>query len=406
MNKIQKTFEATMAEYVPRKVILHIIKDKCDEFGIKLNQEQLDYIESKLASISGNNLTIHFDDEQLKDSTIPKEIMSKGKLSIDLDHGGSADDVIEEIIEQFLSKLPDLISESTDLIFRTLKKDARKQLKHNKQRRSKFEYNLNKRWKKPFDLLELFLMVALEIGEEFNHEYRLAAAEHQDHVFEVLTRLHARSCQIGLEVLTLLRSGFADGAHARWRTLHEIAVTALFIAKYGDEVAYRYLCYDVVERYKAALLYQQYCTSLDYEPLSHEEMDGIKDKYEEMKDKFGSSFTKKYGWASQVVGKESPAFSEIEHFMTMAHMRPYYRLASHNVHANPRGVFFKLGLTSTKEDILLSGPSDIGFDEPASGTALSITQVTAALLGHEVNLDSVVEINILKKFKDEMDNYF
>jgi len=406
MDKIQKTFESTIAEYLPRKVCLRIIKDKCDAFGIRLNQGQLDYIESKLASISGNNLTIPFDDEQLKDSTIPKEITSKGKLTIPLDDVENVDNVSEEILEQFLSKLPDLISEITDVLLRALKKDAHKKLKQDKQRRSKFENNLNKTWKEPIDLLELFLALASELGEEFNHEYRPTAAEHQDHGFDVLTRLHARSCQIGFEVLTLLRSGFADGAHARWRTLHEIAVIALFIAEYGDEVANQYLCYDVVDCYKAAKLYQQYCASLGYEPFTQEELDKMKDTYEQMKTRFGFTFTKSYGWAAKIVGKDSPTFRDIERSIKMDHMRPYYRLASHNVHADPRGVFFKLGLSSTEEDILLAGPSNTGFADPASGTALSITQVTTALLNHKPNLDRIVASNILMKLKDEIGDAF
>ena len=41
---------------------------------------------------------------------------------------------------------------------------------------------------------------------------------------EVQTRLHARACQIAREVLTLLYAGFAEGAMARWRALHELAV--------------------------------------------------------------------------------------------------------------------------------------------------------------------------------------
>jgi len=406
MDEIQKTFESTIAEYLPRKVCSSIIKDKCNELGIKLNPGQLDYIESKLARTSGNNLTIQFDDEQLMNSTIPKEIISKGKLTIHLDDVADVDSVAEEIIKQFLSKLPDLIPEITDVLLKALKKDAHKKLKQDKQWRSRFESNLNKTWKKPINLLELFLALAFEFGEEFSHEYRPAAVEHQDHVFEVLTRLHARSCQIGFEVLTLLRSGLADGAHARWRTLHEIAVTALFIAEHGDDVANQYLCYDIVDCYKAAQLYQKYCTSLDYEPLTQEEIDVMKDAYEKMKDRFGSSFAKRYGWAARAVGKESPTFRDIEQSIKMDHMRPYYRLASYNVHANPRGVFFKLGLASTEEGILLAGPSNTGLADPASGTALSITQVTTTLLNHEPNLDRIVASNILIKLKDEIGDTF
>ena len=72
-------------------------------------------------------------------------------------------------------------------------------------------------------------MISRESGDLFNESF----GKNNDQVFFVLWRLHARSCQITMEILALLKSGFADGAHARWRTLHEIAVTALFIKQQG-----------------------------------------------------------------------------------------------------------------------------------------------------------------------------
>jgi hypothetical protein len=42
------------------------------------------------------------------------------------------------------------------------------------------------------------------------------------------------------------------------------------------------------------------------------------------------------------------------------YLRPYYKLASHNVHAQPKGILFKLGLVQN-QDILLAGPSNYGF---------------------------------------------
>ncbi len=40
-----------------------------------------------------------------------------------------------------------------------------------------------------------------------------------------LLMLHARTCLVASELETMIRCGYADGAAARWRTLHEMAVT-------------------------------------------------------------------------------------------------------------------------------------------------------------------------------------
>jgi len=60
------------------------------------------------------------------------------------------------------------------------------------------------------------------------------AAAQNDYQFEALVRLQAGAARVAGEIYALLLSGYASGAHARWRTLHEIAVTALFIAQRGQ----------------------------------------------------------------------------------------------------------------------------------------------------------------------------
>src|SRR5690349_16561332 len=110
-----------------------------------------------------------------------------------------------------------------------------------------FEGRLQQMWGKGLDLLELLILVAHEAGEVVNERDRPRAALENDAVFEALVRLHARGCQVAREALCLLRSGYAAGAHSRWRTLHEIAATALFVRTHGADTAERYLLHEVVE---------------------------------------------------------------------------------------------------------------------------------------------------------------
>ena len=126
----------------------------------------------------------------------------------------------------------------------------------------------------------------------------------QNHVFDVLTRLHARACQIAFEVLVLLKNGFADGAHARWRSLHEVTVVASFIKTHGDEVAERYLLHDNIELYKAAELHQKHYAILGEEPIPDDEYNSIKVIRDELIDCFGTPYKNNYGWASSVLNNK------------------------------------------------------------------------------------------------------
>ena len=69
------------------------------------------------------------------------------------------------------------------------------------------------------------------------------------------------------ETIWMMEGGFASGAMARWRTLHEVAVIAFFLRQHGQGAAERYLLHEAIESHKATSQYQQYCTQLGREPL-------------------------------------------------------------------------------------------------------------------------------------------
>ena len=220
-------------------------------------------------------------------------------------------------------------------------------------------------------------------------------------MLEVLTRLHARSCQICDEVLTLLGAGLADGAMARWRTLHEVSVVALFIQQHGEELATRYVEHEIVEAFRAAREYHERQDQLGYEPITDEELGRLKLNYEAVLRKYGDPFATQYGWAAHHLDNRRPSIASIEYAIGTGHLRPHYRLASHNVHPNPKGVFFKLGLLQ-ETAVLLAGPSNAGLDEPGPSTALSLLKATMPLAMMNPTLDTVVVLNILTALEREI----
>jgi hypothetical protein len=64
-------------------------------------------------------------------------------------------------------------------------------LKEHSNIRSGFEKRLLKAWNKPFNLLEMFIVIAYEAGEDINMEIRKDNLYKDKYMFEVLTRLHA-----------------------------------------------------------------------------------------------------------------------------------------------------------------------------------------------------------------------
>ena len=98
--------------------------------------------------------------------------------------------------------------------------------------------------------MEILIHFSLEVGQDFYtsfHENIDISERHLKFTFQNLIRLDAKSALISKEILCLMKNGFPDGALGRWRALHEVAVTSLFILKHGAECSEKHSQYGVVE---------------------------------------------------------------------------------------------------------------------------------------------------------------
>jgi hypothetical protein len=321
---------------------------------------------------------------------MPNDLLSSFKKALRKPIDGSPSTVTENI-DWFL-----------DIILDDLKSDPGSILAERVKCNSDFESNLFNLWGDALKLLEMIIVISIEVAESHHTEDGEASFGKKGYVFEALIRLHARACQIACEVLVLLRSGFADGAHARWRSLHEVAVVADLIRSRGEDLAEKYLLHDGIECFRAAEIYQERCKELGEEPLTDAEFSELKKTHDDLIKRFGENYRHDYGWASDVVGKERPSFQDIENFSDIKNRKPDYRMACHNVHANSRSLFFRLGRNPESKDDRLMGPSYHGLSVPGRLTALSLGQITTALLSYQTTLDTSMTSIILLKLQREV----
>lgn len=268
--------------------------------------------------------------------------------------------------------------------------------------RSGFESRLKATWSEPFELFQSLIAGCSETGDEFNREERATAVKEEDHVFEALTRIHGRGCQTAFEVQRLLEAGYANGAFARWRTLHELAVVAVFIAEQGRSTAERYLLHVVIASHSAMEQYEKHRERLGYEGIEPDEMTQLQMEKERLRERFGTPFGTEYGWAADALDNPQPTFAQIEAVVEMSHMRPFYKMASHGVHAGPKGLFFNMGVPSDIPDLILSGASNTGLADPAQWTARSLHQITAALIATRPTLERLIVVHTLGTICDEI----
>lgn len=311
----------------------------------------------------------------------------------------------ERAVQVALEKLPPDLLES-------LYRDAPAALRHRRQIDAEFRRRLRKRWREGLDRLDMLILMAQESGEmhlaDVNERIERdgpPSAEDAS-LLNALTALHARACRIGSEVLLLLGGGFADGANGRWRSLHEVAVTAMFLSQHKGDTPQRYLDHAVVERMKSAKQYQQHCETLGYERATDEEMAKVAKDFDAAVGKYGAPFKTDYGWAAKALGKSDPKFWEIEAGLDMSHWRPFYRMACQSVHAGSHALLFSLSNPAPWNVPFLAGASNAGLCDPGHCAAISLNMASVALLTFEPKLDSLITCKCMQLLGEDIGEAF
>jgi hypothetical protein len=280
-------------------------------------------------------------------------------------------------------------------------------LRHRKKllygRRSRlngFEQGLYDRWYEGLDFYELALYLAQECGDLFNRRFSSIATKKQDHKFFSLIRLHGNASLIAGEILQLLKGGYSSGAHARWRSLHETAVIAMFIAEEAAETAERFRLHQVVKAYEDGLEQRKYASKLGSEAPTAEEWTKIENAYKAVINRYGEEFAGAYGWAKPALQRRNPTrkgsvkFGEIEKTVGVDFWIPYFRMASHAVHPSATSIVFNIGMSmKTPHPVIIAGPTNAGLADPGHGALLSLANATAALvpIGLELSADEMGE---------------
>lgn len=314
--------------------------------------------------------------------------------------------LFDEDMAEINTSLKTAIDTVAELELEYITNNAGKFVKKHRSIESKFQKNLRRHWGDAIDLLKLLMIFAQEIGEGFNSQYRGVAAANDDFTFDALCRLHANACQICSEIIVLLEAGLADGANARWRTLHETTVISYFIGEHGDETAERFLSHQHIDTYKLMCRYEEHHSKLNLIPLTNEEKTKVTNMKERLVLKFGNNFKEDYGWANHALQKTTRVtFEHIEKAVNLDPFRPYFKLASAGVHATSKGLFSKMGLFENA-NVMLAGPSLHGLTDPGINTVYDITGITVNLLATKPSIANTARMSTLSQLGDKARNAF
>lgn len=378
-------------EKAPRMLVRPILERKLKEAGVTISDTTLDAFADHLLKSKGEPF-------QWTDDAGSDELLHL-KLTF-------TDDDSKELSEEFAKftdGLPDIVLKTTqvaaDGMYKRLRKNWAIDGAVQRYEADEFRDRLEERWGEGLDLLRMLLACCRALGMEADKRHRRSKSQRHACRRFVLTRLHVRACQVTDEIITLLENGFADGAMARWRTLHELSVVASLIADGDEALAERYINHDKVDVKRQADDYQAVQVPMGYAPLTPRDLKGIDADYQAVIAKYGQPFASPHGWAAERLGKKKPTFNDLQEEAGRGGMTSVYKMASYNVHAGSRSMFHRL-TTMGDEDVLLSGKSNAGLVEPGRNTAHSLLLISSFLEDGRASLDQGAKMKALLKLRD------
>jgi hypothetical protein len=225
----------------------------------------------------------------------------------------------------------------------------------------------NQKWGKAFVASDALYICVLESAETYSAYVNEIHGEEVSFLYHALRNIHGRALQVYLEIICLIKNGFADGAYARWRSLYELSVISSFISENGELVA------------------KAFVESAD-----------TNDRYEWARTaKCLKNYKKPYITFSLIQSNCELATKE---------WKKEYDFVNQLVHASPQGTMYRLGADTSIT--LPVGRTDMEMGISAIHSAISLVQITADYFTVFTHGDSLVAMLTFHKWVSTVVEYY
>ena len=370
MGKLQDALDKSLAN-LPRLGIENIIREKLSAAGVE--DEEL---VGQVADVIGERNTGHFTIESLHD------------IAIDFTEADLAR--LEKTANALNERIPEIVDEMANRQAEKLAQGLKQQWQDSVPATDKTHgtrARILADWSEPLEALRMLLELCRQEGDAFNITF--LKSKHPITRNEALARLHIRACRIAEEILLLIENGHTEGAQARWRTLHEVTITATLIAHGGDALAERYFDHQAIELKRALDDHNRATLAAGGAPLSQHQAAGIEREHDRAIARYKSDFRGMYGWASGQLGiPKDPKFHHLQDAAGSLSLKLRYRLSSFDTHASPRTL--KQPVHHWDPTTHIPGSFAAGFEGPGADTVQAIVQITSLLFDEPWDLDRLV----------------
>ncbi len=283
--------------------------------------------------------------------------------------GLSDAEILEKLNQDTINKSLKLLLDQASKDYHEYFIEKRFEISHRQKiEQDKFIAHHNSIWGECFAISETMYVMALEAAERYSTFVSDNISDNikneKKYTFLALQYMQGRCCQEFLEILCLMKYGFADCAYARWRSMYELCCNASFIMKHGEIIAKQYVEQSQTEEYKYR--WTKGAKNDDGTELKVTTFQGIQDNCDVDE-----------AWKKQ------------------------YKLACFVNHGSPQGTFRRLSLMD-EQSLVVVGHSDYGITTPAEHSAISLAWITNMFLSIFPCLDALAHARVIHDWVEEV----
>jgi hypothetical protein len=315
----------------------------------------------------------------------------------------SLTEVMENVTEAISQAVPEALAKVADVLSEHLSENALDNTAHLRKAHSDRVEAVQRLWGAALDQLDFLRNLVLEWSYEA-FELRSGPYAEANTAF-ALNRIVARTYEVVGEIVTLARAGYADGALARWRSLHELCVIAMFLVRQSDRCSLMYLSHHKVEELR--LLESARASSTANTHDTHSDRFIVHKRREKaaMVSRFGTAFSGDYGWASIELGCAKTTFRDLESHVGLETLRRGYQRANSTVHGGALATLTRISLGISGVDGATVPPA-YGCEVAANYATASLSMMVAELCWKMENADllamSIVVHNHASKIREQI----
>lgn len=278
------------------------------------------------------------------------------------------------------------------------------------------QLNFSKRtsasFRKRFQYLQIYLYAATTVYNRMQKHFSEGKTEGKK--TNLILPFYGYLIRQAYQIFTLLLNGYPDGSLRLWRSLYEFAVIELlFIKEHANEnLQEQFINHFQRAQKKKTDSHQKHHAELKHPALDESLINFVKTRVDTLSTQYGKAFLEEdYGWCKAVfpLDKKKVSFRDIEEYVGMNRLRPYYIWASGHCHPSFES-FMEFYDAHDKvlylDKILLPDINEVAYVDPLQLTLAVLDEVNRAFLelysvSSEADINWLLFRSIHQKLQDE-----